>query len=469
MTAGEASRDGPVRAAVRVGGAAARWGIELAPEEAAGLAGLVERVEAALAPDGGAGDAAAPSGEGPGPVPDRADGGAWVWRTPGEDAATGAAAGPLTGWRVGVKDLVAVAGHPLRGGSAATWDAPQEAVDAPIVAALRARGASIVGATKLHEFAFGTTGINAPFGTPDNPAAPGRVPGGSSSGSGAAVAAGEADLAVGTDTGGSVRIPAALCGVVGLKPSLGALPTAGVVALSPTLDHVGLLVADVERLVVASAALGLLGPGEVRRVTEPARLRLGVARGVTDLCEAAVADGWLAAVERLAGAFELVEVDWPGGEAVFAATTAIMFAEAAHGHAPRLRRRAHLYGTDVRNRLVQGAALDAATYLQARDLRRELRRRCVALLAGGHGAHGAALDAVLTPTVPIVAPRPADAVDAAVGGSLVTFTRLADLTGLPALSIPVPGVPLPVGLQLEAADDAAVIRAGWAATQRLQG
>ena len=191
-----------------------------------------------------------------------------------------------------------------------------------------------------------------------------------------------------------------------------------------------------------------------------------MARGVTDLCDAEVADGWLAALERLAGAVELVEVDWPGGEAVFAATTAIMFAEAAHGHAARLARRGHLYGVDVRNRLLQGAALDARTYLRARDVRRELRRRCLALLADGDGV--GRIDAVLTPTVPVVAPRLSDAVDPAVGGRLVTFTRLADLTGLPALSIPVPGVPLPVGLQLEAMGDADVVRAGWAVARRLQ-
>ena len=353
-------------AAARVGEAARHWGIKLGPEEAAGLAGLVERVEAGLdgldGPGGPGGTSSAgsvPVDTRPGPAPDRADGSAWVWKASVEELAGRTVAGPLAGWRVGVKDLVAVAGHPVRCGSAATWDAPAEAADAPIVAALREAGGVVVGATKLHEFAFGTTGVNAPFGTPDNPAAPGRAPGGSSSGSGAAVAAGEADLAVGTDTGGSVRIPAALCGVIGLKPSSGALPTDGVVALSPTLDHVGFLVGDVEHLVAASAALGLLGPGAAREAPEPASLRLGVARGVIDLCDGEVVDGWLAALERLAGAFELVEVDWPGGEAVFAATTAIMFAEAAHGHGARLARRGHLYGVDVRNRLLQGAALDA--------------------------------------------------------------------------------------------------------------
>ena len=286
---------------------------------------------------------------------------------------------------------MAVAGHPVRCGSAATWDAPAETADAPIVAALREAGGVVVGATKLHEFAFGTTGVNAAFGTPDNPAAPGRVPGGSSSGSGAAVAAGEADLAVGTDTGGSVRIPAALCGVIGLKPSLGrAAHRRGGRPVARRSTTSGSWWRDVEHLVTASAALGLLGPGGAgggRRAGR--RLRLGVARGVADLCDGEVADGWLA--PRSSGwrrAFELVEVDWPGGEAVFAATTAIMFAEAAHGHAARLARRGHLYGVDVRNRLLQGAALDARTYLRARDVRRELRRRCLASWPMATGSAG---------------------------------------------------------------------------------
>jgi aspartyl-tRNA(Asn)/glutamyl-tRNA(Gln) amidotransferase subunit A len=193
-------------------------------------------------------------------------------------------------------------------------------------------------------------------------------------------------------------------------------------------------------------------------------------REAVDLCEAEVIDAWLGALDRLAGergearaglpAIELVDLGWPGGEEVFAATTAIMFAEAAHGHAARLSRRAHLYGADVRNRLLQGATLDAGTYLRAREVRRALRRRCLAGLAG--------VDAVVTPTVPVVAPRLDEAADPAVGGRLVAFTRLADVTGLPAISLPIPATALPVGLQLEAVDDATLLRAVWAVARRLQ-
>jgi aspartyl-tRNA(Asn)/glutamyl-tRNA(Gln) amidotransferase subunit A len=364
---------------------------------------------------------------------------------------------------VGVKDLVAVAGRPLRCGSAATYDAPPEPEDAAVVRSLREAGAVLVGATKLHEFAFGTTGVNAEFGTPANPAAPGRVPGGSSSGSGVAVATGEADLAVGTDTGGSVRIPAALCGVVGVKPSRGALSTAGVFALSPTLDHVGYLVRDVERLVAPARAFGLPTPDDGEA---PDGLFLGVAAGAAGLCDPGVATHWQEAVSRLAAAgIGTVEVEWPGGEAVFAATTAIMFAEAAQVHAARLAARHHLYGADVRARLVQGGALGAGTYLRAREVRRRLRRRCLATLARLTDA--GRVGALLTPTVPVVAPRIEDAADPAVGARLVTFTRLADVTGLPAVSLPLPGTELPVGLQVEAADDATAILVARAVGRRL--
>jgi aspartyl-tRNA(Asn)/glutamyl-tRNA(Gln) amidotransferase subunit A len=190
-------------------------------------------------------------------------------------------------------------------------------------------------------------------------------------------------------------------------------------------------------------------------------VRLGVAAGATDICDPEVATRWGEAMSVLAASpgIDIVEVDWPGGEAVFAATTAIMFAEAAHVHAARLGARHELYGADVRARLVQGGALDVGTYLRARDVRRQLRRRCGAVLTD--------VAAVLTPTVPVVAPRLEEAADPSVGARLVTFTRLADITGLPALSVPLPGVELPIGLQVEAADDATAIMVARMVGRRL--
>jgi aspartyl-tRNA(Asn)/glutamyl-tRNA(Gln) amidotransferase subunit A len=261
------------------------------------------------------------------------------------------------------------------------------------------------------------------------------------------VAAGEADLSLGSDTGGSVRIPAAFCGVVGFKPSRGAVPTAATFPLSPTLDHVGYLVARADQLVAPARVLGLL---DAAAEPPPAR-RLGVARGAADQADGPVADAFAATLEALGRAgVELVDVDWPGGEEVFAATTAIMFAEAAWVHRHLLAERGDRYGADVKARLVQGAAIGRDPYLAARAGRRRARRACLDVLAG--------VDAVLSPTVPVVPPTVAEAVPA-VGARLVAFTRLADLAGLPAVSLPVPGRPLPVGVQVEAGDDAAAIGA----------
>ena len=455
----------------RLGEVAAGFGRALGDGEAEALAGLPDRVAGILRPPGGSEGAA--RGGGPRglagavaldpasldgatahrPEPDDSP---WVWRSsetagqPSARAGQAHADGPLAGWRLAVKDVIAIAGQPLFAGSAACLDAAAQPVDASVVAALRAAGARVAGTTKLHEFAFGTTGVNAAFGTPVNPAAPGRAPGGSSSGAGAVIAAGEADLALGTDTGGSVRIPAALCGVVGYKPSFGAISTEGVWPLSPSLDHVGLLTADVASLLAPARVLGLIDgdPGGGPR-------RFGLARGALAPASIEVAAGFGGVVEALVRAgHQVVEVDWPLGDEVFAATTAIMFVEAAWVHRELLAARGDRYGADVRARLLQGAVLDLDVYLRARAAQRRLRERCLAALGG--------LDAVLTPTVPIEPPPLESCSDAAVGATLVTFTRLADLTGLPAISVPVADAPLPVGVQIEAGSQAAALAAALA-------
>ncbi|MDN5930414.1 MAG: amidase, partial [Pseudonocardia sp.] len=168
--------------------------------------------------------------------------------------------GPLHGVAVGVKDLYDVAGLPTRAGSNVLADAPPATADSALVARLRQAGAVVVAKLHTHEFAYGPTGDVAATGPACNPHDPTRITGGSSSGSAAAVAAGHVALALGTDTGASVRTPAALCGVVGLKPAYGALPVDGVFPLSETCDHVGFLTADAEGAALAWDAL--TGPGE---------------------------------------------------------------------------------------------------------------------------------------------------------------------------------------------------------------
>ena len=183
------------------------------------------------------------------------DGARKAARTADEEIAAGIDRGPLHGVPVAVKDLIDMAGLPTTCGSATSFGATAAAGDAEIVERLRACGAVIVGKTTLHEFAYGATGDRSVHGASRNPHDPGRISGGSSGGSAVAVAAGMVPLSVGTDTAGSVRVPAALCGVVGLKPAYDALPTRGVHPLAPTLDHVGLFARTVRDAALADAAM----------------------------------------------------------------------------------------------------------------------------------------------------------------------------------------------------------------------
>lgn len=354
---------------------------------------------------------------------------------------------PLYGLTFAVKDLIAIAGRPLGAGSAVRKDAPIEPEDALVVAALRQAGAIFIGTTSLHEIAFGVTGINDYTGTPLNPHDPTRIPGGSSSGSAVAVAEGSADFAIGTDTGGSVRIPAALCGVVGFKPSFDAYSTVGVFPLSPTLDHVGLLAPSVAALLPVHALLASPVNGERRP------RRLGLLQAELAQSEPAVQQRVDEALTLLRKAGCTIEaIEWPESDRIYSVSTAIMFAEAADVHRQELQKDATRYGADVRARLQQGLALPAVDYLAARRDRRQLRQQLQQLLAE--------VDAVVGPTVGIVAPTLAEAADPAIAGRLVAFTRLANVVGLPALSLPIPGPQLPVGLQVTAGNDEQALGVG---------
>ncbi len=375
---------------------------------------------------------------------------------------SGAARGPLAGLRLAAKENVAVAGLPLRAGAAARDGVAPEATDAPIVAALLAAGARLVGTTRMHELAFGVTGLNAGAGTVAHPVDPGRIPGGSSSGSAVAVATDLADVALATDTGGSARIPAALVGVVGFKASR-ALPVDGVLPLAPTLDHLGWCTRDVATAVRVAAALGLTGDaGPAAGATKPGATkpgaagrppRLGVLAAARDVAEPGVRAPFDRAVAAAAAAgAELVVLDWPHLDLVTAVTTTIMFAEAAlEFGGPDLP-----YGPDVADRLRQGMTVSARAYLAARRLGDRLSSRFDALTAG--------LAGVIAPTTGITAP-PFDAVTRpGVGPALLRVTRLDDLTGRPALSLPLPGPAgrLPVGLHVTGHTDGELLAtAGW--------
>ncbi len=374
------------------------------------------------------------------------EGGAWV-NVLAEEARRAAGEvdpdAPLAGWTLGVKDLFAVAGLPIGGGSRLFEDAEPEAEDAAVVAALRGAGALVLGSVALHELAFGATGINA-LGTPDNPRLPGHIPGGSSSGSGVAVADGSARLTLGTDTGGSIRVPAALCAVVGFKPAYGTYPVDGLLPLAPSMDHVGLLAGNVDDVARAHAVLaapdaangGGRTLGLIRRQVEDADPEVGVAL-----------DQALRSLE--ASGYRLKDVELADVSKVFDFTTVVLFREAAMTYASSRDRWATHLGADVRDRLEKGAAIPEAEYQLALDERDVHLRRVRELLDD--------VDLLVGPTAPTLPPTVADAAaDPTLAPRMIANTRLANYIGTPALSLPVaPGVP--VGLQLMGTSNSSVL------------
>jgi amidase len=340
---------------------------------------------------------------------------------------------PGTGPRVAVKDLIDVAGTPTTGGcKVLAARAEAAAVDAACLAGLRAADVVIVGKANLHELACGGTGINPFYGTPVNPLDASRIPGGSSSGSSVAVATGEADIALGTDTAGSIRTPAACCGTVGLKTTWGRIPVEGVWPLAPSLDTIGPMARDVAGVVPGMA---LLEPG-FTAAAEPApvigRVRL---RNVDPVVDAAV-DRLLAASE-----VDVVDVDLPGWDAAGQAGWTVMFHEVWQVDGHLYERDAAGLGDDTRERLEQGRAVPAAAYAAAVAHRAVWR----AELAGAFDR----APVLAWPTLAYLAPRLTDP---------VPDTRRTNipvsLAGHPALALPAPtGGPLPASVQLVGPDD----------------
>ena len=374
-----------------------------------------------------------------------------------------ARSGPLSGVPVAVKDIVDVAGMPTRCGSAVLADAPPARDDAAVVARLRAAGAVVVAKTHTHEFAYGPTGDVAAEGPCRNPHDPQRITGGSSSGSAAAVAAGLVPLAVGTDTGCSARTPAALCGVVGLKPALGALPTTGVFPLSGTLDHVGLLGTDVG--MVGSAFSALTGRG-----IDPSAPVAGTVVGrPTDLYWRVHDPEITAAVDRAANALStagavLREISLPGIDELAATYRVIVGVEVRTTHRRWLAQRPEDYQPATAARLQAAAAYTAADYVTAQRTRIRLAAELTTrMLAEG-------IDVLLLATTPLratlIGARQVDAPDGTrveVVPALLSLTLPFNLLGWPAVSVPAPGVTgLPIGIQVAAVrgGEQAVLAAG---------
>ena len=362
----------------------------------------------------------------------------------------GRAPGRYAGIPVALKDLFDVAGQPTPAGSRVLADAPPAAAHAPVVQRMLAAGFVPVGRTNMTEFAFSGLGINPHYGTPLAPwdRSAGRIPGGSSSGTAVAVADGMAVAGLGTDTGGSCRIPAAFCGVVGYKPTARRVPITGVLPLAPSLDSVGPLAPSVACCAVIDAVLA----GEPPVPPVPATLaglRLAVPENVVlDWLDATVATGFahaLSVLER-AGA-RLIHKRFPEFEAILAANSKGGFAasEAYAWHRTLLAEKGDGYDPRIRVRIARGEHMSAADYLDVVAARARLMARL--------DASTREYDCVVMPTVPIVPPRVADLDDEReynrVNLLILRNTALGNFLDHCAISLPCHGAgEAPVGLML---------------------
>ena len=363
-------------------------------------------------------------------------------------AKAGISLGPLDGAIVSIKDLFDVAGEPTRAGSRVLADEAKPATaDAPAIRHLRQAGCVIVAKTNMTEYAFSGVGMNPHYGTPGNPADRARVPGGSTSGGAVAAADGMCEIAIGTDTGGSTRIPAALCGIVGFKPSMQRVPTGGAFPLSFSLDSIGPMARTVAGCALADAVMA----GDELDTVVPAPLaglRIAALQGlVLTSADETVGRRYPAALKRLGKAGvqlsdqklalidAMVEVNALGG---LAPPEAFMI------HRDRIKRRGDEIDPNVRARIARGGDMSAADYVYSQRRRAELIRAMDAALAD--------YDAFVWPTTPIVAPTIAEMEDTKVFSAnnmlLLRNTNIVNFFDLCAISLPLPGDGLPCGLML---------------------
>ena len=376
--------------------------------------------------------------------------------------------GPLHGMPIALKDIIYVEGtRSTAGSNFFAEESPQ--FDATLVSKLRDAGAIIIGKTNLHEFAFGVTTENPHFGATANPWDTSRVPGGSSGGSAAAVVAGCCAGALGSDTGGSIRIPAAVCGHVGLKPTYGRISVHGVIELAQSLDTVGPMCRYVHDVALMMNTLAGYDPRDVHSENRPVPdytegldqpirgSKVGIPKqhffnNLDPEVERNVGD----AIKVLEGlGVEIVELNLPSAEAGHEVTLTLLTAEAGQFHQQRLAARREDYGVDVRELLENGLSLSATDYVKAVRVREIVKREFVGAFEE--------VDCILSPTAPI--PAPLRSTHDLSGGSesnrirprLTRNTRLINLLGLPSISVPCGFAQvadsdskegLPVGLQI---------------------
>ena len=357
--------------------------------------------------------------------------------------ANGEAVGPLAGVPIAVKDLIDHAGHPNTAGSSFPTAIPT--TSSPVVTRLEAAGAVIIGRTGLHEYAFGFSSENHWFGPVRNPWDTTLSPGGSSGGSGAAVSAGIAAAAIGTDTGGSVRVPAALCGVVGLKVTHGRVPLTGIFPLAPSLDTVGPLARnshDAALVYLALAGYDASDPwsapqavSSIGSLESLADVRVGIPHPWVDLPQTATVAASFAAArsELMAAGATVVDLDLPNLEPA-AEIEHIAYAEIARVHDERWHSHPDTYGPDVAKRLADAFSVDAVSYVAAQQWRSSVRHIAEEALNR--------CDFLMTPAVAANV-KPIGQEDIEVAGKRVSYrpqlsrySALVNHTGLPAIALP---------------------------------
>jgi aspartyl-tRNA(Asn)/glutamyl-tRNA(Gln) amidotransferase subunit A len=378
--------------------------------------------------------------------------------------------GPLRGIPLALKDLFDTAGVRTTGG-AKFFLHRVPSRDATVTARLRAAGAVMLGKLNMHEFAYGVSNDNPHFGPCRNPWDLNRIPGGSSGGSGAAVAAGMCLGSLGSDTGGSIRIPASLCGITGLKPTYGRVSRAGVIPLSWSMDHIGPMAGNVRDCALLLGVIAGYDPEDPASAAAPVPdysagldggvrgLRIGLPRHIffdhlDDDVRAAVERA--AATLRDAGA-EVRDVSIERIELANVAGSTVLFSEASAYHEQRLRERPEDYGGDVRERLLIGVTYPATAYVNAQRVRTLVRAAFLDTLAE--------VDMLLAPATQTTAP-PIAGFTANTRAGLTRLTTPINLAGLPSLALPCgfDRAGLPIGMQLigRPFDEETVLRAGQA-------
>jgi aspartyl-tRNA(Asn)/glutamyl-tRNA(Gln) amidotransferase subunit A len=353
---------------------------------------------------------------------------------------------------IAVKDLVDVAGMVTTAGGIILPKTPAE-TDAPVVQRLRRHGCVVVGKANLHEFAFGVTNINPHYGAARNPRDPDRITGGSSGGSAAAVAAGMCDWAIGSDTGGSIRIPASLCGVAGFKPAFGSIEMGGVIPLSRSLDTLGPLAPDIA---TATRAYTMMS-GEAVSLDDLEPPRLAVPAGWVSGLDEPTLSVW----ERVSRG--LPEIEFIDRERLYRVGQIILLVEAAAYHRKWVTESPEKYGADVLGHLQRGLGILAVDFEEPMLVRPQLAEEASRAMQG--------IDALLLPATAIVAPPIDSAIDAR--EPLSRFTRPFNTTHQPVAVLPAPTDGLPVGMQVVGHSNAATLRAArwlereWASANRL--